>query len=341
MAKQASQQCYNKSMTGKQRFHAVMTDAPLDRPPYFEEGIRDEVLAAWRSQGHDPQTRLAKLPPADPRIELQPDVFPRPLFKDHDWPTDARGLNRLAKRLDHLDPERYGDDWAARLEACREPDATVMLRVHRGFFQAMGVFAWGRFDQLMKMMVWEPGFVRRSLDIVGDFSARLAERVLDQVQVDAAVFSEPIGGSYDALISPGMYRDLILPGYEPLMRVLKSRGVKHIILRTYANARVLVPEMLKFGYNCLWACEVNLADMDYLELKKEYGRDLKLIGGLDLDAMRGSKQNIRQELTAKLPPLLELGGYIPLADGRVREDMPLENYIYYRRLLAELTQSGM
>jgi hypothetical protein len=317
-----------------------MNNASPDRVPYFEEGIRQEVLEAWQAQGHSLKKELAQLPPADPRIELQPDVFPRPLFEDHDWPLDAKGLKRLAKRLDYRDPERYGDDWAEQLEACAQPGATAMLRVHRGFFQAMGVFGWQRFHQLMELLIWQPEFVREYLNLVGDFTARLADRVLSQVKVDAAVFSEPIGSSYDALVSPRMYREVILPGYVPLMQVLEQHGVEHIILRTYANARVLVPEMLNFGFGCLWACEVDLADMDYLELKQEFGSDLRLIGGLDLDALRGSQEGIRTELTGKLPPLLELGGYIPLADGRVREDMPLENYIYYRKLLADLIQSG-
>jgi hypothetical protein len=34
-----------------------------------------------------------------------------------------------------------------------------------------------------------------------------------------------------------------------------------------------------------------------------------------------------------VPELLEDGGFIPLADGRVREDVSFENYVYYRKLL--------
>jgi hypothetical protein len=34
------------------------------------------------------------------------------------------------------------------------------------------------------------------------------------------------------------------------------------------------------------------------------------------------------------------GGFIPLADGRVRKDIPLDNYLYYRRLFEEVTQRG-
>ena len=43
------------------------------------------------------------------------------------------------------------------------------------------------------------------------------------------------------------------------------------------------------------------------------------------------------ELEKWVPPLLGDGGYIPLADGRVRKDMPFENYAYYRRLLKQVT----
>jgi len=50
------------------------------------------------------------------------------------------------------------------------------------------------------------------------------------------------------------------------------------------------------------------------------------------------KEGIKKEVYEKVPPLLADGGFIPLADGRVRSDMPLENYLYYRRLFEEVTQ---
>jgi hypothetical protein len=78
--------------------------------------------------------------------------------------------------------------------------------------------------------------------------------------------------------------------------------------------------------------------MDYQSLRREFGRDLRLIGGIDLDALRKDKEAIRQEIEDKVPPLVEEGGYIPLADGRIRADVPFENYIYYRQLLEKVTQ---
>jgi hypothetical protein len=55
-----------------------------------------------------------------------------------------------------------------------------------------------------------------------------------------------------------------------------------------------------------------------------------------LDALRGGREAIRNELEGKVPPLLAEGGYVPLADGRVREDITFSDYSYYRQLLKEI-----
>ena len=133
-----------------------------------------------------------------------------------------------------------------------------------------------------------------------------------------------------------MYEEFVLKSYEPVLDVFRRHRVETIIFRTYANARPLIPRILKRGFNCLWACEVNIRAMDYRALRREFGRDLRLIGGIDLDAVRRGPEAIRRELNERVAPLLEDGGYIPLADGRIREDVPYKHYVCYRRLLGEM-----
>ena len=190
----------------------------------------------------------------------------------------------------------------------------------------------------MHLLMRDPGYVNEVMMIQGKFAAGMAERVLRDVEVDAAIFIEPIAGSGGPLISPKMYEDLVLTSYEPILDVLSEYGVETIIFLSFANTRLLIPSILKWGFNCLWACEVNSEAMDYLSLRKEFGRDLRLIGGIDLDALRLEKEAIRREIEKKVPPLLSEGGFIPLADGRVREDIPFDNYAYYRQLLEKLTR---
>ncbi len=161
---------------------------------------------------------------------------------------------------------------------------------------------------------------------------------MQEIEIDAAIFSEPIGDNHGPLISPRMYADFVLSSYQPILEVLRRQHVDIIILRTYANARLLIPVLMEHGLDCLWACEVNTAAMDYRSLRQEFGKGLRLIGGIDLDVLREDKAAIRREVEEKVPPLLEQGGYVPLADGRVRSDIPFENYIYYRQLLEKVTQ---
>jgi hypothetical protein len=323
-------------MTGRERFRETMCYGTPDRVPYFEEGIRAEVLEAWGDQGMAPGVDLSLMFPSDKHEEIQPDLDPRPSFRK--WPASRSELGVWRRRLDPLDSGRLPDDWSERIRAWRKRDHVLMLRIHRGFFLTMGVGDWHRFTEVIYLLNDDPDFVREALAIQGKFAARLAERVLRQVEVDAVVFSEPIGGNDRPLISPQMYEEFVLTSYEPLLDVLCRCGVDTIIFRTYANARALVPSILKWGINCLWACEVNVEAMDYADLRREFGRDLRLIGGIDLDALRRGKEAIQREIKEKVPPLLAGGGYVPLADGRIREDVPFENYVYYRQLLEKLTQ---
>jgi uroporphyrinogen decarboxylase len=325
-----------KPMTSRARFRETMSYGACDRVPYFEEGVRSEVLEKWYRQGLSPNADLNTLFPSDKRIEIETDLDPHPPFRR--WPRCRTDLPALRKRLNPNRRSRMPRKWKKIAQHARDSETVMMLRVHRGLFLSTGSRNWNRLSSLMQLLIDDPDFVRRYMEIYGEFAADLARRILREIHIDAAIFSEPIGGNDRPLISPKMYEDIVLKSYEPVLAVLKKAGVQTIIFRTYANARILIPSVLKWGFNCLWACEVNTAVMGYRSIRREFGRDLRLIGGIDLDALRHGPGAIQRELTRKVPPLLADGGYVPLADGRVREDVTYENYSYYRRLLKEITR---
>jgi hypothetical protein len=325
-------------MSTRQRFRETMGYGNPDRVPYFEEGIRKEVIKEWRKHGLPKDADLSQMFPSDLRERMEVDLDPRPDLKR--WPTTMAKVDKFQKHLNPYDKKRLPKKWSKQMGVWKERDHLLMLYVHRGFFLTMGVRGWRRFREVMYLIMDNPDLVRRMMAIQGEFSAGLTERILKEVEIDAAVFSEPIGGNEGPLISPKMYEEFVLKSYEPVLGVLKRYGVETIIFQTYANARILIPSILRWGFNCLWACEVYIEAMDYLSIRKEFGRDLRLIGGIDLDALRQGKEAIKREIETNVPPLIEDGGYVPLADGRVREDVPFENYVYYRELLQKITQGG-
>ena len=249
------------------------------------------------------------------------------------WPSTVAGLANLSRCLDPDDPARLPDDWDEQVAILRQRNYPLMLRVHRGFFLSMGVSEWDRFHKLMILCTDAPDFVRTMMSLQGEFAARMTERVLQDLSVDAAIFSEPIGGNSGPLISPQMYADFVLGSYRPVFDVLAKYGVETIILRTYANARILLPLVVDYGFNCLWACETDRTEMDYLDIRRQFGSQLRLIGGIDTDVLLQGREAIRRAVERVIPPLLQDGGYVPLLDGRVREYIPFEHYRYYRELL--------
>jgi uroporphyrinogen decarboxylase len=323
-------------MNSRERFFQTMNYGKVDRPPLFEDGIREEVLRSWHSHGLGRKEKFESLFVWDQREEIEPHLEPSP--PPSYWPKTTVGLENLFQRLNPLDPKRLPDNWDEKVIEWKKRDYPLILRVHRGYFLTLGVYGWRRFTDAIRLLIDDPSFVKQWLTMYGEFTAILAEQILNVVDVDAALFSEPIGGNYGPLISPNMYSSFVLNSYQPLMEVLKTHHVNIIIYRTYANTRKLLPLAVKSGFNCLWACECNPQAMDYAEIRNEFGKDLRLIGGIDTDSLRNRQEDIYRSVMDLVPALLADGGFIPLTDGRVREDVPYKNYIYYRKLLESVTR---
>jgi uroporphyrinogen decarboxylase len=72
--------------------------------------------------------------------------------------------------------------------------------------------------------------------------------------------------------------------------------------------------------------------MDPLALRREYGRDLAFCGGIDKRALSRDRRAIEAEVHAKIPPMLEKGGFIPHLDHTFPPDIPYENFLYYMEM---------
>ncbi|MGB2823091.1 MAG: hypothetical protein WBF17_19055, partial [Phycisphaerae bacterium] len=67
--------------TARRRFAETMRYGRPDRVPYFEEGLRDDVLARWREQGLADEADLWASLQTDRREQVPVDLEPRPGLK--------------------------------------------------------------------------------------------------------------------------------------------------------------------------------------------------------------------------------------------------------------------
>ena len=145
-------------MNSRERFLEVMRYGRPDRVPYFEEGIRKEVLKAWRKQGLPRGAELSQMFPTDRHEEMEVDVDPHPTIDR--WPATLAELDVLRGSLNPYENRRLPEGFSDHVRAGEARDYALMLRVHRGFFLSMGVYGWGVQKQPMK-----GNFVAQDLDL--------------------------------------------------------------------------------------------------------------------------------------------------------------------------------
>ncbi|MCK4244341.1 MAG: hypothetical protein KAX20_01805 [Candidatus Omnitrophica bacterium] len=99
-------------------------------------------------------------------------------------------------------------------------------------------------------------------------------------------------------------------------------------------------ELIPFWLECGIKCGINgiipnevAAGMDVVAMRKEFGKNLIIEGGIDKQVLSKGKKEIEEEVTKKVPNLLKEGGYFPGIDHSVPPDVPLENYLYYLKLI--------
>jgi hypothetical protein len=108
--------------------------------------------------------------------------------------------------------------------------------------------------------------------------------------------------------------------------------VPAVIWRSYANPAKLIPVVVKYPFNVLWLCETPPGALTPGQVRQMAPTTITLMGGIDSDVLYKDKSAIRQAVAA-VEPFVESGYFIPLADGRVREDVPYPSYVFYRQEL--------
>ncbi|GAJ08957.1 unnamed protein product, partial [marine sediment metagenome] len=180
-----------------------------------------------------------------------------------------------------------------------------------------------------------PGLIEDMMEQVLYLETEVIKRTLKDIKIQLATFWEDMAYKAGPLISPAMVRKFMMPRYKKITDLLHSYGVDVIFLDSDGNLNELVPLWLEVGINYIWPFEV-AAHNDIVALRKKYGNDLIIGGGIDKRALAKGKEAIREEVMSKVPFLLETGGYFPSLDHGVPPDVTFENYCYYINLMREV-----
>ncbi len=242
--------------------------------------------------------------------------------------------HKMQTRFDPLDSRRLPVWWGE--EAIREMNnSTNPVVIAMPWGPARGIkncYMLG-FDRFMEVIVDAPEILEEIFDYWADYLIRFFSQFIDTLTIDAFLFKEDgMGYKNSTLVSPQMFRRIYHPHMKRVVEYLRSHGVSVIGYYSSGNLIPLLGEFIDCGINLITPVEC-AAGMDAVDLRKEYGRDLLMIGNISRQAIMDGKEAIRDEVNRKIPFLMESGGYIPAFDDAVMPDMELENVRYCAELI--------
>ena len=159
-------------------------------------------------------------------------------------------------------------------------------------------------------MVWEAGY---TFDCIG--------------------WPDDMGYKGKQFFSLGMYRDLVKPFHQRAIEWAHAKGVK-AHLHSCGNINPFIPDLIEIGLDALNPLEVK-AGMDPVQLKKTYGRDLVLHGGINA-VLWDHPDQITAEMERVVPIMKQGGGYIFSSDHSVPSTVSLKDFKHIISLAKKL-----
>lgn len=350
-------------MNPRERFHATMHYLPRDRCPIMDFGFWRETLIIWEEYGFpkggnpdsffgmDPQWAHAMV-----NVYLHPN-FGTTVLEDRGETEIVRGLDGVTReqgkflgsiprnidyklkdreswlkeykpRLDGRDASRYPADWAGRVKRLTDPARDYPLFISGG-----SLYGWLRdwigMENISMMVYDDRALFEEMVEGVADCVIHAITPLLEAgVRPEAVNMWEDMCYRAGPLLSPKVFKEVLVPHYKRITSLLKRHGVDVVFVDCDGDITQLAPLWLEAGVNTMFPIEVGTWGADPLEFRRRYGRDMLLIGGVGKRILAGPTEGITREVE-RLAPLVEEGGYIPTPDHRVPPDVPLKNYLFY------------
>ncbi len=334
-------------MNAKERVHAALRREPVDRVPifmWFHPGTKNLLAALLEI----PASQVDAVMGNDVRMTwVNNNYAMEGIVHEHDGEShvDFWGIrwvkegpfNQVA-RFPYADatPEAlraysFPDDHMEELLARMEPVAACSDAYFIGCDISPNVFEmyWRLrgMEQAMFDIAAEPELAAEMLGRCGDFAVRLGRAACERFPLDWLWSGDDVAGQDGLLMSPDMWRQLVKPHLGRAFDVGKEHGL-WIAYHCCGALRPIISDLVEMGLHVLNPIQCNCPGMDALELKREFGRDLAFMGGVDTQHVlpHGSADDVRRATRRLIDGMTaDGGGYILAASHTVPPETPMDN----------------
>jgi len=181
----------------------------------------------------------------------------------------------------------------------------------------------------------DPDLIHHAMEKWFEIVDKTSEMMQREIEFDEVFLAEDICYNSGPLISPDMMRKFLFPYYNRAIDNMKKRQDKkfHIQIDSDGDCRPVIDVYKEIGMNYMSPFEV-ASGCDVVEIRKKYP-DLLIRGGIDKRVLAAGKDAIDKEIDRIMPFMVERGGFIPSCDHGVPPEVSFENYMHYRKRMAE------
>jgi uroporphyrinogen decarboxylase len=230
-------------------------------------------------------------------------------------------------------PDRVNwDELAANFRKWREEGRWIQTGLWFGF-DATHSWVVGT-ERLLMALVEDPQWCVDVFTTQLNLNLAMLDMLWDRgITFDGIQWCDDLGYKLNQFMSVKMYRELLKPFHKRAIEWAHSKGIV-ASLHSCGDIRPFIPEWVEIGLDCLNPLEVK-AGVDPFVVKKTYGKDLVLHGGInavlwtDIPAMR-------QAVQSALPVLKESGGYIFSTDHSIPDSVSLKDFTEIIQMAKEL-----
>lgn len=200
---------------------------------------------------------------------------------------------------------------------------------------------WIGLTGLSYMLFDDEDLVAEIMSHLADLSLSVVTRFLETMEapVEYATWWEDMAFNNGPLISPKHIEKLMVPNYQRVNQYLHNQGIDIIGVDSDGKLDKIIPLWLEGGINFVYPNEV-AAGNDVIALRQKYGREMRLVGGIDKRSLAKGEAAILAELEQRLP-LVADGGYLPSVDHSVPPDISFDNYMKYLEIYQEGCKSNI
>ena len=276
-------------MTGRERMIAALRREEPDRMPTLEWIISPKVIRAMTGQDSEIEfIRQMGLDAIAIGTNMKKEKVDDRHFKDEwditrvsydDYPNavghpvqDEADLKKI--KMPDPDADYRFDDIRAAMDELQGEQA-VVIRLRDVFSQPRDLMG---FENFLMGFYTQPDLVSRIMEMSVDYNSRLAENV-KSLGGEIIVVGDDIADSSSLLLSPELYREMVKPHFNRLIRKFKDLGL-YVIKHTDGNIMDVIEDLVDSGIDCLDPIDP-LAGMDIRTVKEKYGSRICIKGNLD------------------------------------------------------------